>query len=439
MIKSYRIEMSRDGLPSLTYFKKEGTKIASSMEQPVLVSINICNLKYFNEIYGTDEGDRLIQYMVRFFCFDDPDCAIAAKSYVDHILILREGHHASREELLSTYETLSDLFVYEVSQKYNRARTHIECGLYVVEPHVSFLDAQDNARYARRSIKGSYLTTVAFYNEGLRRRSMEKACVIPNFETALEENRIVVLLQPKYSVQQKRIIGAEALSRFCDSEGKMISPALFVPVLEDASIVSQLDLAVIRQIVPLQRRWMDEGRELFPISVNLSRMDLLEPGFIERVDAIVEASGIPKWCLEFELTETVVVENLSEIVMRMKLLRAKGYRIAIDDFGSGYNSLYVLGMIPANVIKFDRGFVLHSIQNQVGLTILSNLVETFREISFEVLCEGVETKEEENAIVGCGCDIIQGYLCDKPIPIPVFEEKYVSSGMRFSSDMAAEC
>ena len=127
----------------------------------------------------------------------------------------------------------------------------------------------------------------------------------------------------------------------------------------------------------------------------------------------------------YAMEYNAVVENLNEIIEKLNFLQDAGYRIAMDDFGSGFNSLYVLGKIPANVIKFDRGFVLHSIQNQVGMTILANLVDTFREINFEVLCEGVETEEEKEKIVACGCDIIQGYLYDRPLSIDEFEEKYM--------------
>ena len=124
------------------------------------------------------------------------------------------------------------------------------------------------------------------------------------------------------------------------------------------------------------------------------------------LDHLVEDAGLDKQYIEFELTETVLVKDLDMIIAKMNHLREKGYRIALDDFGSGYNSLYVLGQVPANVIKFDRGFVLHSIQNQMGMTILSNLVNTFKEIEFEVLCEGVETEEEKQKIVSCGCDAV---------------------------------
>ena len=425
MVKNVGLEFNNDGLPSLARFKKVGSRMALKMEQPVLLSINLCNLKFFNEIYGPKVGDDLIDYMVRYFCFDNESCELGTRSYVDHLLILCEGNGESRLDLSDRYEDFLNRFLDNVNQKYPRAKIHLDCGMYIIQPGDDFLDAQDNARYARRSIHNSYSNTIAFYEKTLRDESLAKASVIPNFERALENGDIMVLLQPKCSASTGEIIGAEALSRFKDDEGKTISPNLYVPILENASVVSQLDFEVLCQVVDLQRRWMNEGRKMIPISVNLSRMDFLEPGFIEMVDDFITSAKVPKEMIEFELTETAVVENLNEIIEKLNFLQEAGYRIAMDDFGSGFNSLYVLGKIPANVIKFDRGFVLHSIQNQVGMTILSNLVDTFKEINFEVLCEGVETEEEKEKIVSCGCDIIQGYLYDRPLEISEFERKYM--------------
>ena len=412
--------------PSLDKFKKKGKKLVDDMQQAVLISINLRNLKYFNEIYGTKEGDILIQNMVDYFCYDNENCIIGTKSYVDHILILCEGYNYSKEELISYYDDFAKSFIDKTNKEYPRAKISLDLGMCIVSKNEDFIVAQDNARYARRSIGNSYDTAVAFYSEELRKKSLEKASIIPNFQKAIDDDAIIVLLQPKYSVEENRIVGAEALSRFRDEEGNIVSPALFIPVLEEASIIYQLDYEVLRQVVDMQKRWMEDGRKLFPISVNLSRVDLLEETFIDKIDALVEESGIPKNVIEFEFTETVLVENLSTVISKLNSLKDKGYRIAIDDFGSGYNSLYVLGQIPANVIKFDRGFVLHSINSDVGLTIMKNLVETFKEIEFEVLCEGVETKEEEKNIVECGCDVIQGYLYDKPLDLKDFEEKYVA-------------
>lgn len=419
------LEGKTEELPPLDRFKMLGAKIVDEMEQPFLASLNIRNLKYFNEIYGTQKGDYLIDAMVEHFCRTNKKTILGSMSYADHLLTLCEAGRDSQEEIMAYYQKLSDDFLDEINEKYGRAKIHVECGLYMMKPGDSFIYAQDNARFARRSIRHNYTNTIAFYSDELREKSVRKAGIIPNFEHAMENDGVEVFLQPKYSVKENKIIGAEALSRIYDADGDMISPALYVPVLEQAGIVSRLDYQVLETTVALLSKWKEQGYELFPISVNLSRVDLVEDAFVEELDALVEKAGIDKSYIEFELTETVLAKDLDDIIAKLNVLRNKGYRIALDDFGSGYNSLYVLGQIPANVIKFDRGFVLHSIQNQMGMTILSNLVNTFKEIQFEVLCEGVETEEEKQKIVTCGCDVIQGYLYDRPLGIEEFEKKYI--------------
>ena len=174
--------------------------------------------------------------------------------------------------------------------------------------------------------------------------------------------------------------------------------------------------------------WIERGMKPVVISTNFSRRHFEQnsPAFVRKIQNLIDYYRVPAEYIEIEITESAVVDNIDAIRRNMEELKKIGFRIAIDDFGTGYSSLNVLLEIPANVIKFDRGFVLHSLQNDVGLTIMKNLVETFKEISFEVLCEGVETKEEEKNIVECGCDIIQGYLYDRPLGVTDFEEKYVA-------------
>lgn len=419
------LENKTEELPSLERFKILGTKVVKEMVQPFLASFNIRNLKYFNEIYGTQKGDWLIDQMVDCFCKNNKQTILGSMSYADHLLILCEAGESTKEDIMEYYQSLTKAFLDKVNEKYNRASVMVDCGLYMMQPGDSFIYAQDNARFARRSIRHNFSNTIGFYSEELRKNSVKKASIIPNFEHAMDSDGIQVFLQPKYSVKEEKVIGAEALSRFCDENGEMISPAMYVPILEKAGIVSRLDYQVLEKSVALLKKWKQEGRSLFPISVNLSRIDLMDDSFVNSLDALVEKAGIDKNYIEFELTETVLAKDLDDIIAKLNILREKGYRIALDDFGSGYNSLYVLGQVPANVIKFDRGFVLHSIQNQMGMTILSNLVNTFKEIQFEVLCEGVETEDEKQKIVSCGCEVIQGYLYDKPLKIEEFEKKYV--------------
>ncbi len=252
-----------------------------------------------------------------------------------------------------------------------------------------------------------------------------KDLIIEVFQNAIEEQSVIVLLQPKFSATENRVKGAEALARIEDENGDLISPMLFIPILEERDMVTELDLEVVRQVAELQGKWQKEGRPLLPISVNLSRRDFYRENFVEKLDSLVKEQGIPRSCIEFELTETAVVENIEVIVGAMHELRKMGYRISLDDFGTGYSSLYMLNKIPADVIKFDRSFVLYSIQNETGRTILKNLISTFKEVNFEVVCEGVETKKERDAIVSCGCTIIQGFLYDHPLEIAAYERKYM--------------
>lgn len=140
---------------------------------------------------------------------------------------------------------------------------------------------------------------------------------------------------------------------------------------------------------------MDEGRPLTTISLNLSRVDLLEQGFVDSIHQAIVESGVPSGYFEFELTETVFCENITEITKQIDFLKEKGYKISMDDFGSGYNSLYMLGKIPVDIIKFDRGFVLNSLHGETGRTIMKNLIHTFTEVDFEIICEGIETERKK--------------------------------------------
>lgn len=424
-MKNKMEEKVEKGLPSLEEFKALGTTVVSNMKQPVLASINLRNLKYFNEIYGFEKGDLLISLMKHIFCIENDCCVLGAQSYVDHLLLLCEAGDRTRDDEAIHFQKMADIFLERVNKEHSKAKVHVECGLYMLKPTDDFIYAQDNARYARRSLHGSYRNIVAWYSEDMRMESVKEASIIPSFENAMAKDEIQIYLQPKCSTINGKIIGAEALSRFCGQDGEEFSPAFYVPVLEQAGIVSKLDFQVFKKTVELLARWRDEGKEMFPISVNLSGLDFEEESFLDTLDAVVEEYQLDKQYIEFELTETVLVKDLDKLITTLKSLREKGYRIALDDFGSGYNSLYVLGQIPADVIKFDRGFVLHSIQDEVGMTILKNLVTTFQSIDRDVLFEGVETEQEKERIEACGCHIVQGYLYDKPLGIQDFEQKYV--------------
>ncbi len=415
-------------LPHGEYFKREAVKlIKNNMKTPVIMSLDISNFKYFNQMYGFEEGDKLIERCVYRYCHMNTDCVLAYRIYVDHVIMLIEAGNMHSESLSDKYDTINRKFSDEINQEFPLARIRMYLGIYYVEYPDEQIEAMiDKAQYARRSIKYNYSLTLAFYSENMREKTEEEASVIPTFFSALENNRIKVYIQPKFSIGEQKLIGGEALSRIEDKDGNIIPPSVYIDILEKSGVIARLDNYVIMKIIELQKKWMDEGRPITTISMNLSRMDFWETGFIRKIDNAIVKSGVPSKYFEFELTETIFCENLQLVTKQIRFLRDRGYKISMDDFGSGYNSLYMLGTVPVDIIKFDRGFVLNSLNVETGRKILKNLMNTFKDIKFEIICEGIENKEEELIVQECGCDAVQGFLHDKPLPYEVFEEKYLN-------------
>lgn len=417
---------STTSLPILEDFQKNFFSVAEKLRHPVVAGINIKNFKYFNQIYGFESGNLLLKHMADHFCFLNPDCRLAARTYGDHLSVLLEAYTSDEIAIQDDLSIICREFVKEANQEFPLARIHISCGAYFVRKEDKQFDViMDRVRYARKEITDDYKNTVLFYTEELEKKILCEARVIPMFEEALEEGRILLYLQPKFSIDEQKLIGAEALARIQDKDGEILSPAYFVPVLEKSGLIIYLDRKIIHLLVDTLQNWMQQGIELFVISVNLSRLDFLEDGFIDEIIAYIDHAGVPKRFIEFELTETVFCEELDNIIKQIERLRSLGFRISMDDFGSGYNSLDVIGVVPADVIKFDRSFVLHSLKTEMGQEVMKSLMSMFQRINFEVLCEGIETVDEEQLVYACGCNQIQGYLHDKPLNVQVFTEKYL--------------
>lgn len=421
------VELELTRLPYDRYFVRQAQElIRNQLKRPVMISLDISNFKYFNRMYGYKEGDRLISRMVECFCHNNADCVLAYRIYVDHIIILIEAEGLPEKVFKAKYNYMLSCFSEKTNMEFPLARIRLYLGAYYVEDRDEDIGIIiDKSQYARRSIKKNYLTGIAIFRADMEKKAVDEAKIIPMFYSALENDRIEVYIQPKFSIDDERLIGGEALSRIMDNDGNIISPGMYIDILERTNLISKLDGYVIRKLIAIQKKWMDEGRPLTTISLNLSRVDLLEQGFVDGIHQAIVESGVPSGYFEFELTETVFCENITEITKQIDFLKEKGYKISMDDFGSGYNSLYMLGKIPVDIIKFDRGFVLNSLHGETGRTIMKNLIHTFTDVDFEIICEGIENREEESIVYSCGCNAVQGYLHDKPLPYYIFADKYL--------------
>ena len=422
---------SLTGLPYADVFKAETERLLKcGMKNPVMVSVDISNFKYFNQMYGYDEGDVLIKKYAKVYCHDNKECVLAFRIYVDHIILLLDVEDEDMSSIEIRYDELNRRFSASVNEEYPLARVRAYMGIYIIEDvNENITKMIDRAQYARRSIKINYTQTVAMFTQGMAEHTEEEAGIIPMFFSALENDRVKVYIQPKFSIEEQKLIGGEALSRIMDKDGNIVPPKAYIDILESTGLISKLDYYVILKVIEIQKNWMEKGYELTTISMNLSRKDFWEPQFIKAIDECIVKSGVPTKYFEFELTETLFCENYVTVISQLDYLRKRGYKISMDDFGSGYNSLYMLGKVPVDIIKFDRGFVLNSLGVESGRKILKNLMNTFTDIEFDVICEGIENREEEKIVHDCGCNAGQGYLYDMPLPYDKFEDKYMTETM----------
>ena len=422
--------MQEDKLTKLLYFdnfKKEADKIITTEKADyILISMNISNFRYINDVYGYEAGDELLKQLAEYFYFNNPNARLGSRMHADRFVILTAGNESTEEKLFHRFFEKHAEFSKRMESKYPLAKIHVNAGACRIDGDFrSVSEIIDKAELARKSIVDSYVENIAFYSEAIAEKADRERRVIPMFEQAMKDERVLIYLQPKFTINTQQLAGAEALVRIKDTEGEVVPPAAFIPTLEKRGLISDLDSYVVEQVYALVRSWIDRGIEPVPVSVNLSRLDLMYEMKWEETLKSLEKYQVPKQYIEYEVTETVFLEDMEYITAKLGSIQKMGYKVSMDDFGSGYSSLNTVGVLPVYIIKFDRSFVQNSINTGKGIQIMSGIIDIFKRIGLEVICEGVETKEEENMVASCGCNLVQGYLHDKPLPLQEFEEKYM--------------
>lgn len=286
------------------------------------------------------------------------------------------------------------------------------------DPDKSLRFYGDNAAFARHSIKQSALTNIAFFEETLREKARIRMDLETRMEKALANGEFFMFLQPKYSISRNQIIGAEALVRWMSPEQGMIPPMEFIPLFEQNGFIIKMDLYIWEQACKTIRKWMDEGKPLIPISVNMSRKHFQHHDFIAVLNHLINQYEIDKQYLEIEITETADNENTATSI---RLLKDNGYTLLMDDFGSGYSTLNTLKDTHFDIVKLDRGFFRDFVESSRGQKIVSYIVEMTQSLGIDVIAEGVENHEQATFLSDCGCDKVQGFYYAKPMSLSDFE------------------
>lgn len=382
------------------------------------VSLDIDKFKILNDVYGYNQGNKVIRSVAKVLNDEIRENEYCARYVADNFALLLYAN--SREELVERIHRMIE----KIEDENHVYSLNVSVGIYHIDDmSMTFALMNDRANIAKKQIKNTVDIKYAFYEDMMRRQIVEEKEIENDMHFALENREFLVYFQPKYDSSNNNVVGAEALVRWKHHDKGMIFPNIFIPLFEKNRFILQLDKYVLEETCACLAKWKQEGHELFPISVNLSRYHLSNPYLGEELLAILKKYEIDTKYIELELTETVILENNNEAIKAMLKLKEMGFMLNIDDFGSGYSSLRMLKDIPADVLKLDKGLIDHIQNDGKERIVVEHVVSLASDLKMQVICEGVEYEEQISILKQLGCFFIQGYYYSKPLPVEEFEKK----------------
>lgn len=420
---AYRDELT--GAYHMERFYEEVNRIMAQNpnEKFAVLYVDFENFKYVNDVFGYSYGDELLKGYAHFVMSLLRDKELLGRDMADRFVILRR--YESRDELLKTQEQVDEEFLNSSLVKSNRHLMTIAGGICCAEDMVEEAEAVrmvDRANFAQKEVKNKPGKRYAFYGEEIRRKLIAEMSVKDRMQEGLDNEEFVVYMQPKIGVKDGTVKAAEALVRW-EVPGKgLLSPGFFIPVLEKNHFIGKVDRYVFEKVCIWFRERMEKGETVVPVSVNVSKIQFYSPDFIPVYAGIKKKYEIPDKMLEIELTESVAFEHEEYLLQIVRELHENGFLCSLDDFGTGYSSLGLLKYLPIDVLKLDGVFFRVSVDVKREQTILKYIINMVKQLHISTVAEGVEREEQVEFLKSVDCDLIQGFVFYRPMPIREFEK-----------------
>ena len=417
-VENNRTELTHlHNMKSFFYLCGEMIKAEPDQKYSVVI-MDIVQFKAVNEFCGRDEGDRLLKFIAECFQWyedhrkDTYACHVRADIFC---LCTQYEDVRELENIVSEIKTKIDEFpfTYKVQPSFGIGISPER------EPAVSYL--KDCATMAMNSVKGKVYQTYAIFGEKMRRQLMRERQVENDIVGALENGELVLYIQPKVNMSTGRIIGGEALVRWLHPEKGLVSPGEFIPVLEKNGLIINVAEYIWEKVFAYLGKLKEEGRELVPISINVSRLHAYDTGLAENLIRLREKYDVPAQFVPLELTESAFLEDEKGMYQRMENLRSQGFLVSMDDFGTGYSTMNMLKNQTLDEIKIDREFI-RDLEKDKSQIIIRNTIAMLQQLGAHIVIEGVETEEQKEFLLGCNCTDVQGFLFYRPMPVEEFDK-----------------
>lgn len=388
------------------------------------IFFNIHNFKYVNKVFDYSQGDVILRnyaQMVKSYLDSDEEIARLGG---DNFVVICRNENAS--------DFISKIKDVHMSHEFRSVKREIQLG---VTAGIACLEGVDKPRevMARTSIayqaaRKTGAGSIVVYTKEIQKHLMDDQEILAAFPQALAAGEFVVYYQPKVRIADKSIYGAEALVRWV-RDGQVVTPARFIPQLEREGSVCRLDYYMLEQVCGFLKSRLDKGQKIVPVSVNFSRRHLEEIDLVERITGTIDRFGIDRSYIEIELTESEDYQNYEIMSSVIGRLKERGISTSIDDFGTGFSSLNMIKKVDLDTIKIDKSLIpfddVHNNKHQ-DIVMFASIIDLIGRLGKNSVAEGVETHKQLDYLEKLGCDIVQGYVFDKPLPKGEFEQRLES-------------
>ncbi|MGX8703885.1 MAG: putative bifunctional diguanylate cyclase/phosphodiesterase, partial [bacterium] len=381
------------------------------------VVVNIDQFHSVNALHGRDFGDEVLRTIgqeIRSFLDGREGISGRCAGDTFHIYCLPQKN----------YRAVLNRFQMVVNALSPNVNIHLRMGVRPYEKGVDPNLLFDCANAACNRARGDYQNPLVFYDEAMHQRELLNQRLLNDLRAAIEKRQLLVYYQPQYNIQCEppRLVGAESLVRWKHPELGMVSPGMFVPLLEGNGLIGVVDSFVWEEAARQVAEWKEKYRIPLPVSVNLSRTEISDPTLSERLISLIQDNGLDHRDLKLEVTETAYTDNTKQILGVVRGLQETGFEIEMDDFGSGYSALNMLSDMPLDVLKIDMKFVRNIETSAKDRQLLEIIFKIAQCLGTLVIVEGIETEGQLKILKDGGCDIGQGYYFSPPIPAERFEE-----------------
>ncbi|PKM74278.1 MAG: diguanylate phosphodiesterase [Firmicutes bacterium HGW-Firmicutes-17] len=409
-------------------FKLEATEILElkTVTHCALLTFDIDRFRFINEEYGHEKGDQVLKLVVGILENRMAKQETYARVSGDHFAILCVCDE--RDKITWRIKEFVRILNEEREAIGIKERLSCHFGIYIIEDKQGNLEKiREKANMARIAAKTAENNRWFFYSDAFRKKIGDEKEIIDQMEDALENNEFEMYLQPKYDLHRNAYCGSEALVRWRHPDKGLISPGEFIPIFEQTGFIKKLDMFMLEAVCKVLKRWEEKKYPELSISVNISRKNLKQTDFIENVLNITNQYRINRGNLEIELTESSIFEDVERMIEIGEAVRNYGFKMSMDDFGSGYSSINLLGNLPLDIIKMDQGFFNNNLKRKQNHIVVEATINMIKKLGMTVVAEGIETAAEVEMLRALGCDIIQGYYFGKPMTVDAFEKQILTN------------